>query len=812
MLALTMTAVAADYVRTATGLRLSEGDGALRIDFVTPDIVRVRFTQETDFLGNNTGVCVERADETVPFTLKQKEGTATMTSDSLVVSIDLQSHAITYTDACTGKLLLAEAASPRTWEQVVEERVTYDESTKRKVLTADGEKEVMDVLRRDTVGYTWKMQNHFRFQLGESLYGLGAHMEDYLDLRGKTMYLVQHNLKAVVPVLNSTAGYGLLFDAGCSMLFSDEDHDAYMEMEAVREIDYYLMKGATMDRVVAQYRRLTGQTPMLPQYMLGYIQSRERFHTSREIVETVEEYRRRQVPLDLIVQDWNYWPQGWGWIKLDPRYYPNAQNLTDSVHALNAHIMISIWPNAMNCPQNDDFKQRGFLLQRNNYDVFNPLARRHYWKYVNDELFSKGFDAWWCDCSEPLDDDWTPQREGYGWDSHRERWQRNTRLLSDEMGPERALLYSLYHARGIYENQRATTSEKRVANLTRSSYAGQQRYATITWNGDTHATWQSFRQQIPAGLNFMAAGCNWWTVDIGAFFARTKRQWFIKGDFDTGTEDMGFREFYTRMFQWGTFLPLQRSHGTDTQREIWNFGEPGTPFYDAILRMIDLRYQLLPYNYSLADRVSHDGYTMTRLLAFDFADDPRVRDIKDEYMFGPALLVCPVTSPMYYGPESTPIAETSKTRPVYLPKGSVWYDFWSDRTYRGGQTIEAEAPIDRLPLFVRAGSIVPMGPVVQYAAEQQGKELTIHIYAGADADFTLYADEGDSYRYEQGECARIPLHWNDKKNSLTIGERQGSYRGMSQTQSFRIVMHREGGTSEQRVTYSGKAIHYRSHR
>ena len=422
------------------------------------------------------------------------------------------------------------------------------------------------------------------------LYGLGCHMEDYLDLRGKTMYLCQHNLKEMVPVLNSTAGYGLLFDAGCGMGYQDAPEGSFVELEAANEVDYYFMKGCTMDKVVAQYRYLTGQSPMFPRYMFGYIQSKERYRSSEELVDVAEEYRRRQVPMDVIVQDWNYWPQGWGYMKMDRRFYPDPRHLADSLHALDAKLMVSIWPNPTNCPQTKDFAERGFMLGHSVYDAFNPLARARYWDYANEEFFGNGFDAWWCDCTEPLDADWRAMPEGYGWDSHEERWKGNLALLDAVLGAERSCLFSLYHSKGLYENQRATTDRKRVVNLTRSSYAGQQRYATITWNGDTHASWKSFSQQIPQGLNFMATGCPYWTVDIGSFFTRGGREWFRAGDFDRGVDDMGYREYYVRMLQYGAFLPLFRSHGTDTPREIWRFGEPGEPFYDSILRMIHLRY------------------------------------------------------------------------------------------------------------------------------------------------------------------------------------------------------------------------------
>lgn len=372
----------------------------------------------------------------------------------------------------------------------------------------------------------------------------------------------------------------------------------------------------------------------------------------------------------------------------------------------------------------------------------------------------------------------------------------------------------MYHSKGLYENQRATTDRKRVVNLTRSSYAGQQRYSTIMWNGDTHASWKSFAQQIPQGLNFMATGCPYWTVDIGSFFTRKGREWFRAGDFDAGVDDMGYREYYVRMLQYGAFLPLFRSHGTDTPREIWRFGRPGEPFYDSILRMIRLRYRLIPYIYSLAGKVTQESYTMSRLLAFDFADDARVHDIKDEFMFGPAFLVCPVTRPMYYDKGSVALQGVEKARAVYLPKGADWVDFWSGKKYRGGRDVKADAPIDKIPLFVRQGSIVPMGPVVQHTGELPGKELTIVVYPGRDAVFTLYEDEGDNYGYEQGRFSTVRMEWDDSRGVLSVGQREGSFPGMEESRKFRVVLggsadevFREGAGVE--VRYDGTATECR---
>lgn len=761
------------------------------VSFVTPSIVRVQWAVDgQDLQDNGTGVCVYSPQD-VKVKVKSSGNVVTMKSSELIVTMDGQTKALTFVDRKTGQVLLSEdPAKPREWEPVVQERILYDEKSAHMEETANGKVTVKDIIRRDTIGVSKRFQVHFHVTPDEGIYGLGAHMEDYMNLNGKTLYLTQHNLKATVPVLTSTNGYGLLFDAGCAMKWEDNS----MQLEAAKELDYYFIKGETLDEVVRGYRYLTGECPMMPRYMFGYTQSKERYCSQDELVGVLREYRRRHVPIDMIVQDWNYWPEGWGYMKMDERYYPNPQAMADSVHALDAKLMVSIWPNPQYCPQERDFREKGYMLEHSVYDVFNPEARKYYWSYADREFFSKGFDAWWCDCSEPLDGDWNVRGLGsdYGWDSQEKRWHLNKDILSDALGAERSSLYSLYHAMGIYEHQRAASSDKRVLNLTRSSYAGQQRFATVTWNGDTHASWKSFRQQIPAGLNFMATGCPYWSVDIGSFFTRSDARWFYKGQFPQGVKDDGYKEYYTRMLQWGTFLPMMRSHGTDTPREIWRFGEPGTKYYDAILRMIHLRYQLLPYTYSMAAQVTLNDYTMARLLAFDFAGDRAARDIQDQYMYG-SILVCPVTEP------------GATSRQVYLPGDVEWIDFWTGKRYAGHTTMEAEAPLDRLPLYVKAGTILPLAPVVESSSQLEGKELTLQVYPGADAEFVLYEDEGDNYNCEQGQYSQIRLSWNDKKQTLTLGAREGSYPGMSETRTFLVKC----GDKELRVTYDGHLLKVR---
>ncbi len=774
----------------------------LKVDFITSSIVRLQWVAEGGVKDNGTGVCIYPKKNVK--VRQHKTGTALeYTSSDLIVKVDKATSAVTFIDRQTGNVLLQEDARlPHEAESVVQERIAYDDKSARMVETANGKVTVKDIVRRDTIGTSTRYRVHFTCNAGNAFYGLGCQMEDFMNLRGKTLWLTQHNLKAMVPMLLSPNGFGLLFDAGCAMKFRSVTSPdkagcdtTTMQLEAAQELDYYFIKGRRMDDIVAGYHYLTGKVSLMPRYLFGYTQSKERYVSSDDIINTLREYRHRHVPIDMIVQDWNYWPEGWGYMKMNPKYYPNPKALADSVHAMHARLMVSIWPNPQYCPQERDFRNRGFMLEHSVYDVFNPEARRLYWEYAYNEFFSKGFDAWWCDSSEPLDGDWNnipgPKNGiAYGWNDQERRWNLNKDILSDALGAERSSLYSLYHSRGIYENQRLTTSEKRVVNLTRSSYAGQQRYSTIVWNGDTHASWESFRQQIPAGLNYMATGNPYWTVDVGSFFTRNDgRRWFYTGEFQNGVKDDAYKEYYTRMFQWATFLPMLRSHGSDTPREIWQFGEPGTPYYDAILRMINIRYSLIPYIYSLAAKQTADSYTMARMLAFDYPDDPTVLDLKDEYMFGD-FLICPVTHPL----------GEKRSRQVYLPKGNKWVDHWTGQIYNGGQWIEKAAEISTLPVFIKAGSIIPTTETAEYSAAQAGKPVTIGIYPGKDCNFELYEDEGDNYNYEHGAYSKIPFVWNEKRQTLTIGQRQGSFNGMAECRTFIV----KTPALQKEIRYDGK--------
>ena len=600
---LTLAALCFSAFCAANAQNASNGNGAvlkvdnsiLSVEFVKNDVVRVRWTCGDSITANDNGICVPHKQQRIKLKHADSAKQLSLTSDSLTVRIDKATGALTYLDS-KGRVILSENSNnPHAGEKIYVENVTFDETTRRTVKTADGDKEVMDVLRRDTVGSAWKWTLNLSFNEKEAVYGLGGYMEDYMNLRHKKVYLCQHNLKEMVPVLNSTAGYGILVNAGSEMIFDDTKGNGSIEIGAAPQLDYYFMKGHNMDATVSNYRWLTGQAPMMPLYLFGYTQSKERYVSSADLIGTLKRFRDMHIPIDMIVQDWNYWePGSWGHMKMNSRDYPDKRALADAIHGMNAKLMISIWPSMTNSPQEKDFKQRGMLIPGTNvYDAFSPEAREHYWSYANKEFFSNGFDAWWCDSSEPLDADWSNRGPSYTWDSHAERYALCSKKLGDALGHERSQLYSLYHSMGIYEHQRQATDEKRVVNLTRSSYAGQQRYSTIVWNGDTHASWDAFAQMIPAGLNFVSTGCPYWTIDAGAFFVKKGWAWFYDGDYEKGVEDLGYRELYVRMLQYATFLPVMRSHGTDTPREPWHFGDADSPFYKTVVDCIRLRLMLV---------------------------------------------------------------------------------------------------------------------------------------------------------------------------------------------------------------------------
>ncbi|HEX2905607.1 MAG TPA: TIM-barrel domain-containing protein [Phototrophicaceae bacterium] len=785
--------------------------GFLELTAYSDCIVRVRLAPTSAFSTKASLMIQPTTGITVDFEVRETSEALWFSTPKLSIQINRQTGAFTYLDG-SGQILTKEPdRGGKTLVPVEVVKSVFDETVKTQIQKdVDGVRALALSAKQVVDRQAFHTKLEFEWLPGEALYGLGSHEEGMMNLRGQHQYLYQQNMKVVVPVLLSTRGYGLLLDSYSMMSFHDDAFGSYLWTDVDDELDYYFIYGPEFDQIVQRIRQLTGKTTLLPRWAFGYIQSKETYRSQTELLAVVQEYRQRGLPLDCIVQDWKSWPNDlWGQKTFDPERFPNPQGLMADLHRLHTRLMISIWP--IMDPGGGNWREmrdQGCLLgNQATYDAFQAKARALYWKQANEGLFAHGLDAWWCDCTEPFQSDWSgafkPEPE--------ERQRINTEEAKRYLDPEYINAYSLLHSQGIYEGQRQTDTDKRVVNLTRSAYAGQQRYGTITWSGDVSATWDTLRRQIADGLNFCATGLPYWTVDVGAFFVKNDPNlWFWSGDYDLGVEDLGYRELYVRWFQYGAFLPMFRAHGTDTPREIWRFGEPGDLFYDTLVKFLRLRYRLMPYIYSLAGLVTHENYTMLRALPFDFRCDPNTYNVGDQFMFGPAFLVNPVTQPMYFAAASAVIEGAAKTRPVYLPQGADWYDFWTGQRYAGGQTICAEAALDTLPLYVRSGAIVPVGPDVNYADEQPNAPLELHIYPGQDGRFTLYDDEGDNYNYEQGHFALIRLSWDDKTRQLTLHERQGQYPGMSQTREFRIIVggspYSQPASPDRTVLYEGRAI------
>ncbi|WP_460767659.1 glycoside hydrolase family 31 protein [Niabella terrae] len=576
------------------------------------------------------------------------------------------------------------------------------------------------------------------------------------------------------------------------------------ESEAGRQLDYYFVYGADLDEVISGYRTLTGKAVMLPRWAMGFWQSRERYKTQAELEAVVENFRQRKIPLDNIVLDWSYWAEDqWGSQEFDKSRFPDPIGMIRKVHDLNAHIMISVWPKFYEgIPVYDSFMSRGWLYRRNIadrqrdwigkgytstfYDAFNPEARAGFWELIRSKLYTKGIDAWWMDASEPdILSNVSPEK-------------RKAQMRPTALGTAAEFLnaYPLQNAKGIYEGQRGTDPDKRVFLLTRSGFAGSQRYAAVIWSGDIASRWEDMKAQISAGINFSLSGLPYWTMDIGGFSVERRYENPNAADLEE------WRELNTRWYQFGAFVPLFRVHGQFPFREIYNIAPSTHPAYKSMLYYNRLRYRLMPYIYSLAGQVYHSDGSMMRGLVFDFAADTTVTHIGDQYLFGPSLLVNPVYQ------------YKARERRLYLPAGQGWYDFYTGVYYKGGQWITATAPYERMPLFVKEGAILPVGPELQYSDEKKADPITLYIYTGSDGSFTLYEDEGVNYQYEKGRYAEIPIHYDASRRQLTLGVRKGHFPGMLEQRHFNIrVISPEDPSGwdldappTTKIIYRGKAI------
>ena len=656
----------------------------------------------------------------------------------------------------------------------------------------------------------------FLLDKDEAIYGLGTIQNGKMNRRGEHKRMEQSNLEDFQNVLQSIKGWGLYWENYSPTQFDDDEYGTTFTSEVGEGVDYYFMYGGSADGVIAKMRELTGDVPMFPLWTYGFWQSKERYKTARETESVVDQYRSLNVPLDGIIQDWQYWGSNYLWNAMDflSEDFQNGKQMIDNVHKKHAHFMISIW--ASFGPQTQQFRElneKGLLMPFETwpqsgishiwppvmkypsgvkvYDAFHPEARAIYWKYLKT-LYDYGTDAWWMDSTDP--DFFNPRESDYEHPVYGGTWrsQRNA--------------FPLETVRGIYTSQRKDDRGKRIFIMTRSSYAGQQHYGSNMWSGDVNSSWDMLRKQVSAGLSFTLTGNPNFNTDIGGFFC---------GSYNTrgggsAPKNPQFQELYVRWMQYGLFCPVFRSHGADAPREIWQFGKKGEPVYDAIEKQIRLRYRLIPYLYSTAWQVTSNNDSYMRPLFADFANDKKVWNMTDEFMFGRSILAAPIVDPQYTeekiirtdamtgwnrqdvkGEKSDAKGldwTATKTAAKYLPKGAVWYDFWTGRQYKGGQTVTLETQLDRVPMFVRAGSILPLGPEQQYVGEKAWDNLELRLYPGADGSFTLYEDEGDSYNYEKGVCSTITMKWNDRTRTLTIGERQGEFPGMLKSRQFTIVM------------------------
>ncbi|MFZ1014010.1 MAG: TIM-barrel domain-containing protein [Terracidiphilus sp.] len=783
----------------------------------------------------------------------------------------------TVIQSCSGEKFTTTSDGSRDSVQTANVKVEVDEATGAiRFFTASGDlilgeqpQKGRSVPGSDNPDSSDRVRQTFLLSPGESLYGLGQHQEGLFNLRSIPVRLLQANTNIAIPFLISTNGYGLLWNnpaltdfnpatetvqldqngmgtfqtgpegeygfllsgnyrnklelsvdgqkiidlknmwlplsAGAKMplaanttykVIAETGGDTKLAVRTPSDtmtfrsqvgdaVDYYFFYGPEPSKVVAEYREFTGPVPLLPRWAFGFWQCRERYSSQQQILDTADEFRKRKIPVDVLVQDWQYWGKyGWNAMRFDESEYPNPAEMMTALHRQKFHLVISVWAKfGAETAVDKDFVAHNLVLksaastgapgetkERENWaDLFNPEAQKMFWSAINQNLFSAGLDGWWLDASEPEGD---PLKD-------------DTTYLG--AGTKVRNAYPLFETTAAYQGQRATSEDKRVVILTRSAYAGEQRNGVISWSGDISGNWETFRRQIPAGLSFAMSGFPYWTTDIGGFFR--------PADQYTSPE---YHELLIRWFQFGAFCPIFRIHGFRSETEMWKYG----PDVERVLRQYDeLRYRLLPYIYSAAWGVTDRGEIVMKALPFAYPGDNSVRLVSDQFLFGDSLLVSPVTEPH------------ATTRSVVLPNGDNWVDFWTGQAYRGGQTITADAPLDRMPILVKEGSIVPMGPVVQNASEIQNP-LELRIYPGKDASFELYEDSGDGYAYERGARATLQLRWNEHQKTLSIENRSGRFPNMISKRTLRIVLVKPGrgvgdgaaSSVDRTVNYDGRAM------
>jgi len=760
------------FEKQADGLEVRQKDGVLRLEVKAEDLLHVTYSALDAAVPEPASdwVMVKKDWPAAAFEVRSNDKTVTLSTAKLQVVIEKESGALHYI-AAEG-MTDAGATGPGSSGGGMRGRMlTTDGYRSLRPVEVNGEK----TFRAEVVFPIYGSQ--------EGLYGLGQHQAGVWNYRGETVELSQENTNIAIPLLVSTNGYGIFWNnPSRSEMNNRFVHTLYLTAEVADRIDYYFIYGPEPDRIIGRYRELTGEVPLFGRWAYGFWQCKNKYESQQEIEGVAAKYRALHIPVDNIVQDWFWWVT-MGEMKWNPQY-PDPQGMIDKLHAEHFHLMVSIWPYFRpGSATYDEFEKNGWFIAKTIqpsfhpvgqalYDATNPAARKQYWANANAALFSKGVDAWWLDTDEP-------ETEG------REDNILTTNKLFIGSGARFANVYPLFHTGAVSEGQRAASDAKRVFILSRSAYAGAQRFGVTAWSGDVLSTWLSYQRQVSAGLNYSISGMPYWTTDIGGFISG--------GDLN----DAKFRELFVRWFQFGAFSPIFRVHGTrnPSQNELWSYGA------DAQKILVDydtLRYRLMPYIYSQAWQVTSNHGTLMRPLVMDWRNDMEAQNTGDEYLFGPSILVSPVT------------IQGATSRTVYLPK-ALWYDFWTGEKVDGGKRIQADAPLNKLPLYVRAGSIVPMGPAMEWSTEKPADLIELRIYTGADGDFTLYEDQNDGYAYEKGVHATIAMHWDDAAKTLTIGARQGSFPGMLPQRTFRIVLVTknrgvaigETVTEDKTVTYMG---------
>lgn len=764
------------FSKEEDGLYIRQLTGITRISPISDQIFRISFTEDKSFPIQNRDF-LQPSVSCTNWQVHTGEKQLILDTGSLSVHVSRSTGSLSFFRADGSAVFHERSSESRELESFDFYRPMLNEhSGIRTVETPDGVKQFIehaDMVYEKTLYHT---ALHMEFDDNEYLYGLGQSSDGTFLLRNTTQFLHQANMKIAIPVIISNRGYGLYFPTESPAVFQDTKNGALFRTYADSFLDYYLINGTCIDDVVSGFRSLTGQAVMLPKWAFGYLQSFERYESEQELLTVAEEFRRREIGLDALILDWLSWEDGmWGQKSRDKKRFPSPDTMMESLHKNHIHFMLSIWPNmTAGCMDNKQMQESGCLLSGcDTYNAYLPEARELYWKQAEEGWFRYGTDGWWCDSSEAFTPEW----------SHVEHQPQDFEMYTEfvsEAGkflpPDQMNSFGLYHAKGIYENQRKAEKTKRIMNLTRSGSPGSQRYGTVLWSGDISASWTILKQQIAAGLSFCVTGMPYWTLDIGGFFIKRGAPWYWNGEYDTPSADYGYYELYTRWYQFGAFLPIFRSHGTDYRREPWQFEATGEAFYEAILAANRLRYRLMPYIYSLAGSVWMKHRTIMRLLAFDFPNDSIACSIDNQYMFGPFILVCPVTEPILYEAGSVPVS-AQKEKMIYLPSGCDWYGFYSNRKYAGGQTISVPLTIDSIPLFIKAGAILPVTEPKGSTEQSAGEDITLLIYSGQDGAFDLYEDAGDGYEYENGEYALTRIIYEDTTKTVSLTtEGRKSYR------------------------------------